>query len=260
MAARNSNSNTGNSRSKQPAKSSQSKKMSAADVKKQLQEDAQKIKDRVSAPETNQISIKDRMFTFPDGQVYTDSVELVVVDFVAWNSYYPDQFDPKNPKPPVCFAYGESLSTLAPSENAPEPQSDACSGCWANEFESGVGNGKACKNQRRLAVVPVHADDPENAPMFTLMVPPSSIKKFDGFVNTVARLYEVPPVGVSVTVRMNPEVNYSNLIFENPEPNQNIAAHYNRLQEARELITVEPDLSGYEPPKKSSGKGSRARR
>ncbi len=249
--------------SRQPAKRGGNNQVATAeDVKAKLKQDAQDIKERVSAPETNAIRLKDKMFTFPDGQVFTDSIEMVIVDFLAWNSYYTEEFNPKDFKPPVCWAAAERLSDMAPSANAPEPQSDSCSTCWANEFESGKGNAKACKNQRRLALLPANSNDPNSAPMHTMMVPPSSLKKFDAFVNTVARIYELPPVGVTCTIRMHPESSYTQLLFESPQPNEDIAAHYNRLQEARELISVEPDLSNYEPPKKQtkSRGGQRAKR
>lgn len=244
---------------KQVANRTKSTAMSAEQVKKQLQQQAEGIQSRIQSPESNAISIKDKVFTFPDGQIFNEALEVVVVDFLAWNNYYPDQFDPKNPKPPVCFAYGEDINSLAPSANAPEPQAKTCAECWANEFGSGVGDGKACKNQRRLAVVMADAEDPEEAPMYTISVPPSSLKKFDGYVGTVARLYNVPPVGVKTTIRMHPESTYSMLLFESPEPNENIAAHYNRMQEARVLLEAEPDLSGYEPPKKKGAARGRKR-
>ena len=235
------------------------KQLSAEQAKKQLQDQAQGIKDRIGAPETNSISIKDKIFTFPDGRVVQDSIEVVIIDFMAWNQYYDRPFDPKNPAPPVCFAFSENPRNLAPSDEAPEPQASTCAECWANEFGSGTGDGKACRNQRKIAVVPA-GEDPVDGPMYLMTVPPSSIKKFDGYVSTVARLYNVPPIGVKTTIRMHPETNYPALLFDNPEPNQDLGGHMERQDEARDLLQVVPDLSGYEPPKKKPAKGRAARK
>lgn len=234
------------------------KQMSAEQAKKQLQDQAANIKDRIGAPESNNISIKDKIFTFPDGHVVQDSIEVVIIDFMAWNQYYNQAFDPKNPAPPVCFAFAENPRNLAPHEASPEPQADTCAQCWANEFGSGTGDGKACKNQRKLAVIPA-GEDPLEGPMYTITVPPTSIKKFDGYVNTVARLYNVPPIGVKTTIRIHPESVHVALLFDNPEPNPELGAHMDRQDEARDLLQTVPDTSGYEPPKKSAGKG-RAKR
>lgn len=231
-----------------------------ANVDEELNKEVAQIQNRIGAPETNSISIRDKIFTFPDGRVEQGPLELVIVDFLAWNQYFDRPFDAKNPAPPVCFAYGREVRNLVPSENAPERQAEACESCWANEFGSGNGDGKACKNQRRLVVMDPH-EDPESGPLYTLNVPPASLKKFDGYVSTIQRVYQAPPIKVVTSVSFHPESVYAQLIFHNPQPNPNYREHFARREEARLLLEAEPDLSGYEPakPKRSARSTGRKR-
>lgn len=233
------------SKKKAAARSSGSKEV--ANVDQELANEVAGIKERVGAPETNAISIRDKMFTFPDGRVIDGAMHMVIVDFMNWNMYYADKFDPQNPKPPVCFAAAKEMQNLAPSENSPEPQASECNGCWANEFGSD-GNGKACKNTRRLVVLDPE-EDPAEATLYTLSVPPTSTKGFDAFVNGVARLHQKPPIAVVAKVMFHPEKNYPTLVFTDPQPNETYREHFARRDEAREMLEAEPDMSNYEPPR-----------
>lgn len=223
------------------ARSAGGKQMTAAQIKKDMAERAEKIQQRIGSPETNAISLKDKLFTLPDGQIIQNELRIVIVDFTSWNRYYDRPFDPKNPRPPVCFAQSDSPNGMRPSKNAPLQQSDECDVCPKNEFGSGIGDGKACKNQRLLAVA--FPEDPE-AKLYTLSVPPASLKAFDGYVGAIARMHKVEPVAMITKIRMHPESTYTKLIFDDPVPNEQLALHYNKMQEARTLLETEPDTSG----------------
>lgn len=224
-----------------------------ANVDQKLADEVTSIKDRIGAPESNNISIRDKMFTFPDGRVIDGALHMVVVDFLAWNMYYNTAFDPQNPSPPVCFAYGQNPRELAPADSAPEHQASACNGCWANDFGSGTGNGKACKNTRRLALLDPQ-EDPNEATLYGLSVPPTSTKGFDGFVNGVAQFYQKPPIAVVVKISFHPEKRHEALVFSDPQPNEQYREHFARREEARLLLETEPDMSNYEPPRSASKK------
>lgn len=241
-----------NSKKTASKKKASSSNKEIANVDEQLSQEVAAIKEQVGAPPTNNISIKDKMFTFPDGRVL-EEMRVVIIDFMSWNLYYPDPFDPRDPKPPVCFAYGKELSELAPSENSPEIQADSCVECWANQFGSDGKNGKACKNTRRLAVIDPE-DDPNEPEIYLLSVPPTSLKKFDAYVNGVARFYQKPPIAVTTHVGFHPESSYSSLIFSDPQPNPNYREHFALREYAREILEAEPDLSNYQGPRQAVSK------
>lgn len=198
---------------------------------------------RVAPASGNAIRVtQDKQFLLPDGTKTPGPLELVVVDFTSKNSFYEGAFDPKAISPPACFSIGQNPLKMTPSNNAPVAQSTDCQSCPMNQFGS-AGTGKACKNSRVLAVLPPDAD--ADTPMWTLATSPTANKGFDGFVSSVARVFQTPPVGVVVSVSFDLNETYAKLVFTNPQPNENLAEHFGRQAEAAAMLAVEPDVSQY---------------
>jgi hypothetical protein len=193
----------------------------------------------------NKIKLSPGKFSLPDGTEAQGELQLVVVDFVTVHKFYEGKYDSKNIVPPGCFAIGVNPKQMTPSANSPNLQSESCQGCPMNEFGSS-GEGKACKNGRLLAVLPPDADDKTD--MWLLEVSPTALKNFDGYVNSVARQFQMPPVGVITTVSLDPNVDYPKLVFSDPQPNNNLELSFARQGEAREMLNVEPDVSGWQAP------------
>lgn len=212
------------------------------DVKAKLAEMMASQEGKTAPVGGNKIRVtQDKQFALPDGSKTREPLRLVVVDFNSRNEYYEGEFDKNNPTPPACFAIGDIPVKLVPSANSPEKQSDACLGCPMNEFGS-KGAGKACKNSRVLAVLPPDAEP--DTPLWLLQVSPTAIKSWDGYVKDVSRVFGTPPIGVVTTVSFS-DSDYAQLSFSEPEPNENIEACLARVDEARQLLTEEPDVSNY---------------
>ena len=187
---------------------------------------------------------QDKSFTLPDGTKTRESLQLVVVDFVSRNEYYEGAYNKDEIVPPACFAIHPEPKQLAPSDNSPDKQCDDCASCPMNQFGSApTGAGKACKNTRVLAVMPPDADD--DTEIWTLKVSPTAIKAFDGFVAGVNRAFQLPPVGVVVTVGFSDAKDFPSLEFTDPQLNENVAVHFGRQDEAREMLMREPDVSSF---------------
>lgn len=225
------------------------KKPSSANIvsiKEALQAQAADMGNRVAPASGSAIRVtQDKQFLLPDGTKTPGPLELVIVDFIAKNSFYEGAYDPKNISPPACFAIGTNPLKLVPSANSPLVQSVDCNACPNNQFGSN-GTGKACKNSRTLAVLPPDAD--EDTPLWTLTTSATANKGFDGFVSSVARVFQMPPVGVVVTVSFDPNETYAKLVFSDPQPNANVAAHFGRQEEAKAMLAVEPDVSQFVKP------------
>lgn len=230
------------------AKSSQRTDLATLD-EQLAQEAVNDIAKAIARPSGRKINVKDKQFVLPDGTVLGEVIDVIVLDFVSANRYYVDQFNRNDPKPPVCFAFGKDLNTMAPMEEAPEKQADECRSCPMNQWESDPkgGKGKACKNTRELAVLLASdAGDPD-APIYTISVSPTSIKSFDAIYTFIARTMAGPPVKAIMTITTNPNVDYAQLIFSDPVPNEDYANHAARRTEAQDYLFVVPDLSGYIP-------------
>ena len=188
------------------------KKASGAvvNIQDMLRKQAESMSERTSPASGISIRVtQDKQFSLPDGQK-TDELEVVIVDFVARNEFYEGAYDKDNMSPPACFAIGVAPNKLVASDNSPQKQADTCAECPMNAFGS-AGKGKACKNGRVLAVLPVDAD--ENTPIWLLKVSPTALKGFDGYVQGVARTFQTPPVGVVTKVSFDPNVTYASLRF-----------------------------------------------
>lgn len=224
------------------------------DMRAQMERDLAALEGKTAPPSGIAIRVtQDKQFELPNGAKTPGPLSLVIVDFNSQNKYFPDAYDPKNKLPPVCFALGESPTTLVPSHNSPERQADACGACPMNAFGSAaVGEGKACKNMRVLAVLPGDAD--ESTPLWTLSVSPTACKGFDAYVKDVARQFRSPPYGVITTVAFDPHQTYASLVFGDPHPNEQVEVAFNRRDEAAKLLATEPDVSSYEAPKKPAAR------
>lgn len=198
--------------------------------------------DRIAPPGGSGIKLAAGSMTLPDGTKTPGPLDLVIVDFVAVNKFYEGPYDQNNIQPPVCFAIGSNPLKLVPSPNSPLPQAKTCAECPMNQWGS-QGKGKACKNERALAVLPPEGD--AETPLWKLSVSPTGIKGFDGFVAGVARTFQTIPAGVIATVGLDPNETYPKLTFGNPVPNPNLAEHFARQEEAKAMLAVEPDVSGY---------------
>lgn len=225
------------------------KKPSAANIvsiQEALKQQVAELGGRISPATGNAIRLgQDKKLNLPDGTKTDGPLELVIVDFVATHNFYAGRFDKDNIVPPDCFAIGTDPKNMVPSPNSPNPQAKDCQSCPMNQFGSD-GKGKACKNGRKLAVLPPDAD--ETTDIWTLGVSPTALKNFDGFVAGVARTFAVPPVGVVATVGLSEAVDYPQLQFTDPKPNDNLPVHFARQAEAREMLMVEPDVSNYQAP------------
>jgi hypothetical protein len=180
----------------------------------------------------------------PNG-LEVDEIECVIVDFIAANFFYEQDFDRQNIVPPDCFSIGLEPAGLIPSDNSPNKQCEACAGCWANQFKSAKnGRGKKCSNTRLLAIIPLDAD--ADTQIMIMKASSTALKSFDGHVATVASKYGVPVRGVTTRVTMSDD-EYASLRFaviEKLAPKDPLLAIAQSLKEsAMTRLMTEPDVS-----------------
>lgn len=219
------------------------------------------LQSRLAAPSGDRISCTlNKTFKTPDGQESSDPMRVIIVDFVSFNTYYPERYDPNNIVPPTCFALGLEPTGLIPSSNSPDNQNpEGCSSCWANQWGSN-GKGKACGNTKLLAVLPAIDDLSEETPMWILRVSATAIKGFDAYVGSVARAFQRPVRAVSTLIGFDPHSDYAKLVFGNPEPisNQHLLIAHSRREEAMARLMTEPDVSAVLAENKPAAKGKPA--
>lgn len=196
---------------------------------------------QTAAPSSNKISTRGKMFTLPDGQSHPGPMNVIVLDFVAVNSFYEGIYNPQVKKPPLCFAVGKELDSLKPSDKAPQPQNLSCAGCVRDAWGSGAGGrGKACKNTRRLIIVPPNFTDKTN-PM-TLYVSPTGLKQWDGYVRRLIIEHTARPIDVVTKISFDPNQAYPTLQFEFVEKVGDVMLAEKVRELARDIIWREPEV------------------
>lgn len=238
-----------------------SKRTDIANLDSQLQQRAAALKGQIAAGASSRITIdKAGNFTLPDGANLGPDVDVVVIEFLSINLFYDRQYDPNNPVPPACYAIHQELSEMEPAEDSPVKQADNCASCPNNVFGS-RGNGKLCKNTRRLAVVLAEQAGDPSAPIYEVNVSPTSLKSFDGFVSYALNHFNTPPVGVVVKMSAVQNGTYTNLSFDasSVEKNDHVGVCFARSEEALNMIDRAPDVSKYVPPQQRPAPKTAAR-
>lgn len=195
---------------------------------------------RVAPPSSNKISTKGKLFTLPDGKNSPGPLNVVILDFTAVNSFYEGVYNPQSKSPPVCWSVGQDLDTMVPSDKATKPQAASCDACPKNDWGSGFGGrGKACKNTRRLIVVPPKFDD--KTPPMTLYVSPTGLKQWDAYVRRLAIEYTARPIDVVTSISFDSQQQYPTLQFDFKEKTTNVLGAEKLRELARDVLFREPD-------------------
>ena len=200
-----------------------------ANWEEQMKQDAQiasNMESRVAA--TQFFSTKGGVLKFNDTAIPGNEMAVIIADYITEKAWYEEDFDPENPQTPGCFAFtrGDG-SDMEHHEDATNPQHDgpccetrpgADDGCDWDKFGSAErGQGKACKDGRRLALLPagrkegtewIINEDPEwyeAEELALLRIPPTSLKAWAKYVKQLAGALGRPPYGVITLIQMVPD-------------------------------------------------------
>jgi hypothetical protein len=163
---------------------------------------AKHAKDAAAAerPAVSRISLKSGVMTFQGNPMPGNKTEAVILAAAFRNVWYAGRYDPNNIVSPNCFALSDTDEDMVPHENVTDPPNPTCAGCKYNEWKSDPngGKGKACKQTRRLVVLPGHAveqglDAVKTAELAVIDLPVTSVKNYSSFVNALAASANVPP-------------------------------------------------------------------
>ncbi len=158
----------------------------------------------------NFVSTRAGVLKYRDNPVPGNKMNVIILDHIFENDWYEHEFDADNPANPDCFALGKSAATLAPHENATQPQHPKCQDCPLGGKEawgtSDKGRGKACKNTRRLIMITEDAlKDIENAQAAMIKIPVTSVKAWAGYVKSLTDTLKRPALGVVTEISLVPD-------------------------------------------------------
>lgn len=151
----------------------------------------------------------------PDGDGPANSIEVVIVSASPVKSkiYYPNYVDGARENP-VCF----STNGVTPDGRAMHKQANACAVCPQNQSgskvdETGQARGKACRDNKRVAIVPLADMQNElyGGPML-LRIPAASLNDFAMFTRKLEQL-GYPYCAVGVKIAFDPAHAYPKFVF-----------------------------------------------
>jgi len=226
-----------------------------ATIDQELSNEVALLKQQIGQPGGRAIKVNPTgSFTSPEGMDLGNEIQVVVVDFISKNFFYDGPYVPQTPSAPACYAANKVIADMAPDPDCPSPQAETCAKCPLNQFGSGNnGKSKACKNTRELAVLLVDQNNPDalgdpSTPLYTLSLPPTALRSFDGAAAVVARTLGGPPLKAILTVTATNAGTYALIAFSDPVANPHYADHAQRRAEAAELLARKPDFSNYAAP------------
>lgn len=170
-------------------------------------------------PSLSKISLKSGVMSYGGQAVKNNALDCIVLVATYRNTFYKGRFDPNNIKNPNCFALSETDDGMVPDPVVTDPVSASCDGCPNREWGSDLngGRGKACKESRRLVLLPasvLNDEDPIKAiktgELAILDLPVTSVKHYSNYVNVLAASIGLPiwACVTEVSVRPNAKTQF----------------------------------------------------
>lgn len=226
-------------------------------------------------PAVGRISLKSGVMSYAGQPVAGNKMEAIVLVASFRNVWYAGRYDPNNIVNPACFALSMNDDGMAPHANVSKPPNDTCAGCPNNEWGSDPngGRGKACKQTRRLILLPGHAMDSgpdalRTAEMAVMDLPVTSVKNYSSYVNALTASTNMPIYAAVAEISVAPDAKTQFKVQFRPMrvvPSlEHLQAIKTRLDSAKQLAlepyaeTSDPDdVEAAAPPAKPAGKTSK---
>ena len=162
-------------------------------------------------PNISKINLKAGQITVGGVAVENNKLEAVILAATYRNTFYKGRYDPNNIVNPNCFALSETDDDVVPSPDVTTPEHPTCEGCPRAEWGSDLngGRGKACKQTRRLVLLPANAlESPDTikiAELAIVDVPVTSVKNYSQYINVLSASIGLPAWAVVTEMSTKPD-------------------------------------------------------
>lgn len=170
-------------------------------------------------------SMKAGVLSFDGNPIKGNKMPVIISAHILENVFYAGKFADSDPQPPACWAFGNDEPTMEPHKvcvdagTAKGSEQGTCKGCPMNEWASAeTGKGKACRNTRRLCLLPAGKLDAQgrfvaetDAALFKTLdfaymrLPVTSVKAFSAYVKQIEATTGMPPHGVVTLISVVPD-------------------------------------------------------
>lgn len=174
-------------------------------------------------PAVGRIGFKAGIMTYQGTPIPGNKLNVVIVASAKEHALYQnilDQrpFDPLKPEAPICYALSLSGENMVPHPQAVKPQAPSCAECpwnaWASDPKGG--KGKACKESRRLLVLPSNAaagpiENVKKSEAAGCSVPVTSVKNWANYTAQLSGEYGRPTWAMVTEISVHP---HARTVFE----------------------------------------------
>ncbi len=211
--------------------------------------------------------LKGGILTYEGAPLDGNKMCVVILDSILENVYFSQAYDPDVAAAPTCFAFSREEKLLTPHQVVVDrglAQHPTCAGCQWNVFGSAdVGKGKACRNTRRLALIPAGTIIKDKLTLYTkpeqfssaikfMKLPVTSVKDYSAFVKQVAGTLKRPPFAIFTTISVIPDAKSQFKVTFQPTdqvPDALIPTMMQRHEEAKASIDFPyPQMDAEEKP------------
>lgn len=170
----------------------------------------------LETPTTQNISVRGGYMTLNGVAVPNSELDCVIIASTFENQYYDPTkpFDPDNLQNPICFSMSLDGEEMVPDAKSVSVQNADCTTCPQMAWKSDPirKKGKACKEKRKLAILPAGQMKDTNAikksELAVLAIPVTSVKNWSNYVNSLSEEHQRPPFAMLTTVRSRPHPRY----------------------------------------------------
>lgn len=221
---------------------------------------------KLERPSLSTISLRSGIMQINQVPVPGNKLLCVIVASAFENQYYDKPFNPDVKENPVCFALSAEGKDMVPYEGSLKKQNEVCVTCpqlkWGSDPKPNS-KGKACKQKRRLAILPHAALEDGNvktAEMAVITLPVTSGKNWANYANRTSSEVARPPWGVLTEISVHPhqknqfEVKFDLKAVVNEKYLEDV---YSRIEPALVVLLTPYDTSQQAPEKVPEGDGKK---
>lgn len=223
----------------------------------ELAKEAREVASR-ERPSVAQIGLRSGIMMYQGQQIPGNKLQCIILSSATEYRYDTKPFDASNIQPPDCFSLSLSGENMVPSDKSVDIQAERCDLCahshWSPNPKKVGKNHKACKERRRLALLPADVLNKGNfktAELAVLTIPVTSVKYWGAWVNGVSAEFARPPWAMLAEISARPhpvnqfEVNFATV---SPIEEQYFQLIRDRIKGAEDQLLIPFDSSGMTVP------------
>jgi len=242
-----------------PKKKKSAKKSLVLPWQQQLAKHAKQGKAPKESPAIGDIiSTKGAKFSLGDHSLGRE-LDCVVLGWCFERTYYDTTYKDGDSQSPACFTITYDEEGMTPHNDSPNMQNENCDVCAMNEWGSGVGDGKACAERRRLILA---VEGPNGKlEIKRLNISPTSLKSWKGFMSKIETMgLHIMQCATNIHFDEDSTASYPPLCFDfvnEITSEKTLQAMADMLEETNKLLEQPYDASNYTAPSQSKKKVSK---